>query len=75
MNACREPILFLFRQWISSVYCFSKFSITYKILNIVKENNKIVRRFSVTANRSGALMRIQANNRDVKFEGILNITI
>ena len=49
---------------------FSKFSITYKILVIVKENNKIVRRFSVTANRSESLMEIQANNRDVKFEGI-----
>jgi predicted ester cyclase len=55
---------------MSCVCCFSKFSIIYRIIYIVKENNKIVRRFSVTANRSGALIGVQDNNRDVKFEGI-----
>jgi len=40
------------------------------ILEIEKENNKIVCRFSVTGNHRGTSMDIQATNKDIKLEGI-----
>ncbi len=40
------------------------------ILDIVKENNKIVCRFSVTGNHRGTLMGNHATNKDVKFDRI-----
>ncbi|MBA2266827.1 MAG: ester cyclase [Nitrosopumilus sp.] len=40
------------------------------IEDIVKENNKIVSRYSISGNHKGTLMGIPPSNKDVKFGGI-----